>query len=197
MVGPITWALDSVLPRLIAEHGLESDPRRLDAALLRGQEQAARGQNDMEILPVLFDEMGWDHRLIEPLAREVFEHYTPSLFDDTLPFLERVGGVYVLSNNKHAPEIAADLGITPYVTEFFTPKLLGIERGKPHRELWDAVLKRVSVDNPLLVGDNPWLDEAFAAACGIECCLVDRLDRFAALTSCRRVRSLAEIDTTV
>ncbi len=197
VIGPVTWALETILPRLIAEHNLVSDPRHLDAALLRGQEQAAQGHGEMEILPILFDAMGWDHSLIEPLARDVFEHYIPALFPDTLPFLQRIGSVYVLSNNNHAPEIAAALGITPYVRKFFTPKRLGVVLGKPHRALWDALRKTCPVDNAVLVGDDPWSDGAFATACTIDCVIVDRLDRFGAVTTCRRVRSLAEIAPTL
>ena len=190
----MTWALETVIPRMIAEHGLANDPRRLTAALLRGQEQAARGMGEMEILPRLFDELGWDHRLMKQLTRDVFEHYVPALFADTLPFLQGVGSIYVLSNNNHSPEIAAQLGIEPYVSAFFTPKRLGVKRGKPHRDLWDAVLRRYPVENAVLVGDDPWSDGAFATACEIDCCIVDRLDRFATLTPHRRVRSLLEID---
>jgi FMN phosphatase YigB (HAD superfamily) len=166
---------------------------RLDAALLRGQEQAANGLGEMEILDVLFSEMGWNHALKQQLAREVFDHYTPAVFDDTLPFLRRMGGICVLSNNNHAPEIAAYLGMTPYIKEFFTPKLASVPRGKPHRDLWDAVSATREVTSAALIGDDPWSDGAFADTCGIDCYLLDRLGRFGTLTQYRRITSLAAI----
>jgi len=162
----------------------------LAAGVLRGQEQAAHGLGEMEILDTLFDDMGWTHHLKEQLVREVFDHYTPTLFEDALPFLQRMEGVYILSNNNHAPDIAAYLGIAPHVKAFFTPKLTGVARGKPHRDLWDALLTTCTVDEAVLIGDDPWSDGAFAITCGIDCYL---LDRFGAMTQYRRVKSLEAI----
>jgi len=193
VIGPISYSFETALPRLIRDNNLSHDQARLDAALLLGQEQAASGMGDMEILQVLFDEMGWPHHLKQQLSRDVFEHYTPALFEDTLPFLERVGSIYVLSNNNRAPEIAAQLGITPYIKDFFTPKLCGVSVGKPQRDLWDFVSATYDVKDALLVGDDPWSDGVFASVCGIDCILVDRLDRFAHLTQYRRVRTLGAI----
>lgn len=195
VVGPASYALETVLPTMIRDNNLSLDQARLDAALLLGQEQAASGLGDMQILQVLFDEMGWPQSLKKQLATEVFDHYTPTLFDDALPFLERIGSIYILSNNNHAPEIAAHLGMTPYIKDFFTPKLCGVRTGKPQRDLWDVVSASYDVTGALLIGDDPWSDGAFANTCGIDCILVDRLDRFAHLTQYRRVRSLAAIPT--
>jgi FMN phosphatase YigB (HAD superfamily) len=193
VVGPVSYALETALPTMIRDNNLSLDQARLNAALLWGQEQVASGMGDMEILKVLFDEMGWPHHLKPQLASDVFDHYTPALFNDTLPFLERVGSIYVLSNNNHAPEIAAQLGITSYIAEFFTPKRCGVSSGKPHRDLWDFVRGSQNVEGALLVGDDPWADGMFANTCGIDCILVDRLDRFAHLSQYRRVRSLGAI----
>jgi FMN phosphatase YigB (HAD superfamily) len=193
VVGPVTWALQTVLPTMIRENALPNDQVKLDSALLIGQEQAARGMGDMEILDVLFSEMGWPHGLKQNLITEVFERYTPSLFADTLPCLERIGGIYVLSNNNHAPQIAQHLGMTPYIKGFFTPKLCGVTAGKPQRDLWDFVSASYDVESAILVGDDPWSDGAFADACGIDCILVDRLDRFGHLARYKRVASLDAI----
>ncbi len=195
VVGPVTWMLETGLPTLIRDHDLPLDRGRLDAALLRGQERAAHGHGEVEILDNVFNQMGWRSDLKQQVLREVFDRYAPALFEDTLPFLQRAGGVSVISNNNHAPEIAAAVGIAPYIIEYFTPKRRGVEHGKPERDLWDAVCASGSgvSEGAVLIGDNPWSDGAFAAACGIDCRIVDRLDRFAGLTPYPRVRSLAEI----
>jgi len=193
VVGPVTWALETVLPAMIRENNLSLDQAQLDASLLLGQEQAASGMGDMEILDVLFSEMGWPHSLKQQLITEVFDHYIPALFGDTLPFLQRMGSIYVLSNNNHAPDIAAHLGMTPYIKGFFTPKLCGVMVGKPDRALWDFVSDAYDVEGAILVGDDPWSDGTFADECGIDCILVDRLNRFAGMAQYRRVLSLAAI----
>ena len=54
VVGPATWALESILPAMIREQSLPLNQARLDAAVLRGQEQAASGMGDMAILDILF-----------------------------------------------------------------------------------------------------------------------------------------------
>ena len=195
VVGPVSYALETALPTMIRDHNLTLDQMRLNAALLLGQEQAASGMGDMEILQILFDEMGWPHHLKQQLSSDVFEHYTPALFDDTLPFLERIGSIYVISNNNQAPEIARQLGLSLYIKAFFTPKLCGVSAGKPQRDLWDFVSASYDVTKALLVGDDPWSDGVFAITCGIDCILLDRRDRFAHLSQYRRVRSLAAIPT--
>ena len=193
VVGPITWAVQTVVPTMIRDNALPVEQKQLDAAVLRGQEQAAAGMGDMAILDLLFSEMGWPHDLQKQLLTDVFDHYTPTMYDDTLPFLRRVGSIYVLSNNNRSPEIAAQLGMTPYIKDFFTPKLCGTSRGKPERELWDFVSGSLDVEDAMLVGDDPWSDGSFADTCGIDYILLDRLDRFAHMTQYRRVASLAAI----
>jgi FMN phosphatase YigB (HAD superfamily) len=193
VVGPVTWALETVLPAMIRENNLPLDQARLDAAVLVGQQQAASGMGDMAILDILFTEMNWPHSLQKQLISNVFDHYVPSMFDDTLAFLERIGGVYVLSNNDHAPDVAMQLGLMPYIKVFFTPKICGVKTGKPKRDIWDFIRAAQNVEGAILVGDDPWSDGAFADACGIDCIILDRRDRFAHLTQYRRVRSLAAI----
>ncbi len=193
VVGPVTWALETVLPAMIRENALSFDQTQLDAAILRGQEHAASGMGDMAILDVLFSEMGWPSHLQKKLLTDVFDNYVPVMFDDTLPFLKQVGSIYVLSNNSRSPEIAAQLGMTPYISRFFTPKLCNVKRGKPERDLWDFVCATHDVSDVVLVGDDPWSDGAFTDTCGIDFIMLDRLDRFPHLTQYKRISSLASI----
>src|SRR5258708_35463940 len=107
VVGPITWAINTVLPDMIRKNGLTSDPIRFAKALLDGQRQAAEGSDEAQLLEFFFGTMGWPNSLKEALIQEVFDHYTPALFPDALPFLEHLKGfgapVYILSNNNQAP----------------------------------------------------------------------------------------------
>jgi FMN phosphatase YigB (HAD superfamily) len=192
VIGPVTWAISTVLPALIRDNTLPYDPAQFDAVLLRAQAQAANGSSEMEILDAMFTALDWPHHLQDELVRITFSEYTPALFDDSLIFLKRMGGVYLLSNNNYAPEIAQQLGISPYIKRYFTPKLCSVKRGKPQIDLWSAVSAAVDTTDAVLVGDDPWSDGAFSDACGIDCLLVDRLDRFGWLKY-RRVRSLLAI----
>jgi len=196
-LGPTTWAVQTVLPEMIRQHALPADEHTLARALLRGQAQAASGLNEMIILDELFDAMGWPEGLKRTLIEAVFERYTPTLFADAIPFLQRLREhsqrVFILSNNNRAPELAEELGIGTLVEDIFTPKRCAVSRGKPDRALWDCVLAWLTPTAPIMVGDDPWSEGAFAAACAIDCILVDRLDRFAGISVFPRVRSLAEI----
>ncbi len=194
VIGPVTWALSTVLPTLIRDNALPYDAAQFDTVLLRAQEQAANGSSEMEVLNTMFRELGWPQHLQDELVRITFNEYIPILFDDTLAFLQRMGSIYVLSNNNHAPEIAQQLGLAPYIARYFTPKLCDVEHGKPQPDLWSVVSAAVETDNAVLVGDDPWSDGAFSDACGIDCLLVDRLDRFGSLKY-RRVSSLLTIPT--
>jgi HAD superfamily hydrolase (TIGR01549 family) len=199
-LGPTTWAIQTVLPRLIRAHGLPYSDDLLHAALLRGQEIAAQGQDESQALETVFTMMNWPPELKRTLVEEVFERYVPVLFDDARPFLQRLraGGepLAIVSNNNHAPQIAEALGIAVYVNNIFTPDSCGIKRGKPHRDVWDYICDKHEIQNAVMVGDDPWSDGAFADACGIPCVLVDRLDRFAHFTQYYRVGSLNEIEPT-
>jgi FMN phosphatase YigB (HAD superfamily) len=197
VLGPITWAIETVLPDIVRENNLSSDPVKLQESLLKGQEEAANGADEAYLLNALFTSMGWPAHLQRDLAERTFERYVPHLFDDALPFLRRMQNrkqaVYVLSNNNHAAEIAQGLGMAGLLTGFFTPKSCGLERGKPYREIWDFVANRCETKDAMMIGDDPWSDGTFADTCGIACTIVDRLGRFDHLAHYRRVRSLDEI----
>jgi FMN phosphatase YigB (HAD superfamily) len=198
VVGPVTWAIRNVFPQMIHDYDLPYSPALLETALLEGQRQASAGADDSALLDNLFGRLGWPDDLKGYLFNAVFDHYQPSLFDDTLPFLHRLAEhdlpVYVLSNNNYAPDIAQRLDIAPHITEFFTPKLCHVPRGKPHRDLWDSICADYPVKGAILVGDDPWSDGAFAEACGLLCYIVDRMDRFGTIPMVHaRVGTLDEV----
>jgi len=67
---------------------------------------------------------------------------------------------------------------------------------KPHRSLWDYVTARQPIPRgytPVIVGDDPWSDGAFAVNCGVACWLVDRRNRFAAHPNRQQFRWVASL----
>lgn len=205
VVGPVTWALENAFPRLIAQHNLPYDKERFDAEMLRAQARAHQELGvEMQILNDLFTQMGWPPDLESLLVEEIFDRYRPSLFDDTIPFLEKCKAkgepVYVISNNDHAAGIAEGLNIRHYFQNIFTPRVCGDVKPKPHRDMWDYVLgqKLMQPDNRVgLIGDDPWSEGVMADACGLECWIVDRMGRFKDLQAGHAyhwVKSLSEIE---
>src|ERR1700753_4363058 len=139
--GPITYALHEVFPEFIIEHDLPFDAEHFMRVVLQCQEIASQTGNEGVILQELFEAMGWSQDLQNTLLQDVFDHYTPTLFEDSVPFLERLTQeghtLYILSNNKHAGDIAAQMDLAPYFTDVFTPKSCGVAQGKPYPEIWD------------------------------------------------------------
>ncbi len=184
VVGPITWAFQHAFPTLIHDHRLPYETQKFEEAVLWGQEKSAEDGNELMILLRVFDMMGWPHSLSDELRHMVFEKYVPTLFDDTLAFLERIKDepIYILSNNNHAPELAAQLGIYDYFQGIFTPSICGDVRKKPQRDMWDYVLAQgITTDDAIVVGDDPWSEGTFAEHCSIRVCIIDRMRRFRAL----------------
>jgi HAD superfamily hydrolase (TIGR01549 family) len=183
VVGPVTWAFQHAFPALIRNHQLPYDPQKFEEAVLWGQQKSADDGNELMVLLRVFEMMGWSH-------------------DDTLAFLERVKGepIYILSNNNHAPEIAAQLGISQHFQAIFTPRICGDAAKKPQRAMWDYVIAQgIAVDNAIMVGDDPWSEGTFAERCGIRCCIVDRMKRFTTFYNqypYQWVHSIAEIQIT-
>src|SRR5258708_1407848 len=197
VVGPITWAINTVLPRLMEKYSLASSPTALAAALREGQEKAASGSGEAELLDLFFDRLGWPAELKRELVQEVFDNYQPSLFDDSLQFLtwlsDQRQSVFILSNNDRAVKIAGMLVIAPYIQEYFTTALCAVPKGKPDRALWDYVMSNFTIASAVLVVDDPWSDGAFADVCNIPCYIVDRLNRFRDMVHYRCVTSLSDI----
>lgn len=186
--GPITYALQEVFPKFIHEHGLPFDADHFMRVVLQCQEIASQTGNDAVILQELFKAMNWSQDLQNTLLQDVFDHYTPSLFEDAVPFLERLKQeghtLYILSNNNHAGDFAAQMNLAPYFNDVFTPKSCGVARGKPHLEMWDVLRQRElfgDLREVTIIGDDPWSEGLFSERCGIQCWILDRLSRFSAL----------------
>lgn len=185
VTGPLTWALDVGLPTFIRDHDLPVTLEALDAAVLRAQEKASGGDDPIAVLNQFFVEMRWNPDLQMQLFDEVSERYQPLLYEDTLLFLtsvvKRVKHVVVISNNNRAPQVAERLGIAGYLPHMLTPKRIPGALPKPDRSMWEhltALMPEISLENSLLIGDDPWSDGAFALACGLRFWLVDRKERY-------------------
>ncbi len=111
-------------------------------------------------------------------VRERFLDHTRawSLFDDTLPALERAVGAgwrnVILSN--HVPELGdlvSRLGLDAHVEQTFTSARIGYE--KPHPEAFAVALRASGHPREAwMVGDNPVADIAGAEAVGLPAVLV-------------------------
>jgi len=193
-IGPITWGIEQFLPEVMARHGLTPDPIQLNAALIAAQEMAAANFDDDQVLSGFLASMDWPQELWADLAVGMQGEFAFALFDDTLPFLRRLQerGVpaFVVSNNDRCPALAAELGIAEHLAGFVTPTMQESLRPKPHPSMFDVVRAQLPDLDPsttVLIGDDPWSDAAFAAACGLPCLLVDRARRYRELTLPGRV----------
>jgi FMN phosphatase YigB (HAD superfamily) len=201
--GNLTWALEHAFPKFVSEHQLVYDPQRLKEVMLTLQEAASNQPDPEPLMAQLFEAMQWDSSLQAPLLNDIFSNYQPSLFEDALPFLERVrqrgDHVLVVSNNPRTPDQIRFLGLESYIDGVFTPKLCPGTRPKPDRSLWDYILAQEAQINPqttIVVGDDPWSEGLFAEACSLDCWIVDRMDRFSSLSTkptYKLVRSLRDI----
>jgi FMN phosphatase YigB (HAD superfamily) len=199
----ISWALESAFPKLIADNQLPFDAARLNEAVLVAQEKSAHDGDPQLVLHELFETMGWPQHLEKPFLSDVIASYRPALFDDALPFLERLRGagkqILLLSNNALTHKSIKLLGIEGYLHGVYTPALFPGVQGKPHPDFWTCIQAADSAierSNTVIVGDDPWSDGLFAHNCGLECWIIDRYDRLAAASegkSYRRVRSLLEV----
>ncbi len=186
--GPITWSVDHALPKLVEENQLICNRQQLSNAVVMAQAKENQGVDHQVILNELFDTMRWPSSLQESLYSSVMTDFHPQLFDDVIPFLNRLRDsnqpVYVISNNPRSRQIADKLGISTYFMRFFTPaQSVGIHP-KPHRSLWDSIISydgEVKVHESRIVGDDPWSDGQFAENCGLPCWIVDRGFRYRSL----------------
>ena len=202
-VGNLTHAMRHAFPKFIREHNLQPEPERLQRVMMELQERASKDIDPAPLLKALFEGMEWPPELSQTLYEALWVEMKPELFDDTLPFLERLrergNRILIVSNNPRTPDQVELLGLSPLVDGVFTPKQAADARPKPHRSLWDYLLTQhvdLTPEAVAVVGDDPWSDGAFADACGLPCWLVDRGSRFIALrdqTPYTWVQSLADI----
>jgi FMN phosphatase YigB (HAD superfamily) len=200
VVGPMTWAMSTALPELMARHGLPTDQPQLDVALLRAQEMTATQFDENLLIETFLADMGWSEALREDLERMLTADFQFALFEDTMPFLqglrEREIRTIVISNNNRCPRIARTLGIEGYIERFFTPKMGAGCQNKPDRSMFDlasVMMPELTTDNTVVVGDDPWSDAAFATNCGLPCWIVDRHDRYAGMTMMGHATRIREL----
>jgi FMN phosphatase YigB (HAD superfamily) len=199
----ITWAFQHAFPKFIREHKLEYNPERLGKVILRLQQRASENYDLDALLHELFESMAWPHRLQSLLMDDLWSGYQPALYEDTLTFLDRLREkqhrVLVVSNSPRTPDQLRILGLDSYVQQVFTPHICANTQPKPHLSLWEFILTSETDIDPtttVVVGDDPWSDGAFADACGLQCWIVDRMNRFSDLRSQKSYRwvgSLLEI----
>lgn len=206
VTGSKTWAFEYVFPQLIRENNLPFDEQSFKKITLAAQQKANETQNDAVVLNEMFVRLNWPDHLKAELIRRVFDLYEPQLFDDTIPFLEKLKQTeqkpIIVSNTRNAPEIAQRLGIDKYFDHILTPAMCDSAAPKPDIALWTCLKHRLSLpdrsllESAIVIGDDPWSDGAFATRCGLPCWIVDRNKRMASLRqqiSVKWAHSLLEI----
>lgn len=201
--GNLTWAAQYAFPKFVREHQLNYDQQQLGSVMLHLQERKHQNVAIQALLNELFETMQWPIDLQHILMQDLTTNYRPTLFDDVLPFLQRLRQhnrrVFILSNNPHTLESVGTLGIGHYVDRIYTPYNAPNTNPKPHPSLWTHILSDMGDIDPAtttIVGDDPWSDGSFADSCGLSCWLVDRSGRLTGKVNAntwRWVRSLNDI----
>ena len=186
--GSKTWAFEYAFPTIIAEHHLPVDEVAFRDATLFAQKRARETDDESLVLTELFVRLNWPDHLKPELTRRIFEECAAELYEDTLPFLERLRQasqtVYVVSNTNDTAQLLDQFGLTHYFQEIVTPERSGGLPGKPSRAMWDYLVSQAGdapLDSAIVVGDDPWSDGAFAEACGLQCWIIDRTGRLESL----------------
>ncbi len=201
--GNLTWAAQYAFPKFVRENQLAYDLELLGDVMVRLQARQHQNVALQVLLDELFDTMRWPNQLQQTLMDDLMNSYKPTLFDDVIPFLQRLEQrnhrVIILSNNPHTLDNVGALGIDRYVDKIYTPYNAPNTQPKPHPSLWAHILSDLGEIDPAtatIVGDDPWSDGSFADSCGLSCWLVDRTGRLTGKVSAngwRWVRSLEEI----
>lgn len=191
VTGSKTWAFEHVFPQIIHENALPFDEQAFSDITLAAQQKANETRDDAIVLDEMFARLNWPDHLKGELIRRVFDLYEPQLFEDTIPFLEKLKRanqkLYIVSNTTQAPEIAQRLGIDQYFDDILTPANCEDAEPKPDIALWRCLKDRLGsdnrqlVDSGIVVGDDPWSDGTFAARSGLSCWIIDRKKRMISL----------------
>jgi FMN phosphatase YigB (HAD superfamily) len=198
--GPMTWALQDAIPRLIRDYNLAYTQDQLDDAILTAQRRSNQEYDPLTILHDFFVEMNWRTDLEQTLFNAVQTGYQPALFADALPFLQKLQALgqqaMVVSNNNRAPKWLTMLGIDSYITAVYTPKMFPDCQPKPNRQLWDVITEQhphLRAADAVMVGDDPWSDGDFAERCGMKCWILDRLGRYQTLYAAKQYQWCASL----
>ncbi|MBK8022534.1 MAG: hypothetical protein IPK19_14165 [Chloroflexi bacterium] len=204
-IGPITWAIDVLLPEYLLANGLSVDVRTQNRALQRAQQAAAQDYNLTELIDSFVNDLGLPDAmsLKVGMRQKVEASIDYALFDDTIPFLKRLAAnrctVMIISNNNRAPALATLLDIAQYTQRMLTPNICFNCKRKPDRSMFDYAQRlepRLRADNTVVIGDDPWSEADFATACDLPCVIVDRRNRYQDVSlppNVRRVRTLLEL----
>ncbi len=202
-VSSLSWVLQHQFPLFCREHQLAYDAARLDQVILSLQEIGRQNPDTAYLMGQLFEMMAWPTDLQGQFEADLKANYTPSLFEDSIPFLKRLHEdnrrVYIVSNNRYTPKHVQLFGLEPYICGVFTPHICPDTQPKPHNSLWAYLTAQHTDINPqatVVVGDDPWSDGAFAQGCNLPCWIVDRAQRFTEMYKQKPyywVRSLLDI----
>src|SRR5215468_5722105 len=106
-VGPMTWAFANVIPAMVRKYRLPYYAPTFNKAALRAQKRGNENVDEMLLVQELFSTMEWPPSLVEKFLYDVYNGYHLTLFDDALPFLERLKdaghSLFVISNSNKTP----------------------------------------------------------------------------------------------
>ena len=124
--------------------------------------------------------------------------YSMERYDDVLPamdILKAQGYTLGLISNMSAPagDLAANMGLTPYLDMAVTSGEAGAE--KPHPPIFREALRRagVAAESAMHVGDQIMSDVEGAANAGISPVLLDRDGNHPNYAACPRIETLMEL----
>jgi len=135
------------------------------------------------------------HGLLGKMQQFELKHV---LFDDVLPALHELkkrGLILGLISNvdKDITALLADLGLTEWLQVVVTSQEVGFT--KPNPEIFLEAVKRAGIKphEAIFVGDQYQIDAVAASRAGMKGILLDRIDYFAVVADCPRLRDLGEI----
>jgi len=175
-----SWGMKVAFPNLMERHQLQFDRVKIEHAMNVVLQQTSDKSDILTITTAFFKELDWSNDWVNELLDDFRTNFKPSLFDDTIPFLEKLKKqnevVSVISNNVHATNILKEVSIDAYMDYVITPSICGCEP-KPHISLWNYVKKvipNIDIQNCIMIGNDKKIDGLFADRCGIHCCIIDR-----------------------